>query len=225
MPPFEIQQQYIENSLDENIKLFFLNEGKRTEIAFYKKLFSKEVNFELNKSILVHIMNKTGKDEGLSDPLAMVDKAIEWAKINNDSIFDISKDKIVITFDLDVLDKNRLDKLINKKTDYLIYVYSNPKFELPLLMSTGCNLKELEKQYYQEQFPNNILEKKFSELTHHNSKTTQAGIYGAENYKEIIKNKNYDSNLLVIKDSFFTNINFLLKALSNCELNTINKII
>ena len=223
VPPFKIEQQYIEDSLDENIKLFFLNEGKCTEIGFYKKLFSKEVNFELDSTILVNIMKKTGKEEGLSDPIKMIDKAIEWAKENDGEEFDISKDKIVITFDLDVFDDDKLQKIIDKKTAYLIYVYSNPKFELPLLMATDSDLASLEQQYYMEKIPNKVLENAFSKVTHINSKTRKAGAYAATNYNKIISNKTYDKNTIELTDKFYTNINYLLRSLTNCDLKSINK--
>lgn len=205
-PPFELFNYYAEEK-DEKCIIYFLSEGANSERLFYEYLFYSRINgFIRPDGVLLKEIRKTEFDQGLSDGLALVKKAIEWCNDSKNN-FDKTKDAIVITFDLDRFSKEDIDELVRIKEPYILYAFSNPKFELVQLLSLMDDLSKLEEEYYDLGTPNNILENAFSSLTHTNSKTRKSGNVVASNYNQLMKHRAYDeSDISKAKDKFCTNV-------------------
>ena len=153
-------------------------------------------------------------DAGVSNGLTLVKKALEWCD-NENNCFDQERDIMVVTFDLDSLSERDIEYLIEIQTPYILYAFSNPKFEIVQLLSLIDDLSQLEKNYYKCAQPNNILENHFSMITHCNSKSKRSGKIVAENYLKLIKNRKYDeSDIKKAKGRFCTNLLNILDSLS-----------
>lgn len=215
VPPFAVVSYY-ESKKEEKIKIFFLSEGQKSERFFYKCLFENEsYGFIKPNDILFKEIKKLDADEGLSNGLILVKRAIEWCD-NEENRFDKSKDKVVVTFDLDALSDLNIEELIKIKKPYIIYAFSNPKFEIVQLLSLTEDLSPIEFEYKQNDFPNMVLENKFSSLSHANSKTNRSGRFVASRYRELMKHRKYDErDIRKAKDKFCTNVLNVLDDILN----------
>lgn len=216
--PFEVLSYY-EESKKEKAKIFFLSEGENSERYFYKRLF-ENASYGFNKpsGFILKEIRKTELDKGVSDGLALVRKAIEWCDITNNR-FDKDIDRILVTFDLDRLSKDDIIELIKIKRPYILYGFSNPKFEIVQLLSLLSDLSVLEKDYYYQGFPNRVLENAFSSLTHVNSKNPKSGEVVASRYKTLMQHRDYDEvDILLAKDKFCTNVLNILEQLEKGTL-------
>ena len=212
MTPLEFKFLYEDETINDRTIVEFLSEGTMTEVGFYSQLFSKGSPLKPHNTLTFKEAKKTGNDKGVSDPITLVNLAKR--EIDNNHDFDKNKDKIIITFDLDrVEDDNRLNELKSLKEPYIIYCFTNPKFEMYMLLTLLDDLSDLEREYYEKGFPNNILERNFSNIAHHNSKTKGAGIFVAKNVQHALAISKYDSNRLSLNNSFFTNVNLLINAI------------
>ena len=214
VPPFDVVSYY-ESSKEEKYKVFFLSEGQKSEKYFYKHLFQNEsYGFEKPDDAIFKEIKKLDSDAGISNGLTLVKKALAWCN-NEENRFDKEKDKVVVTFDLDCLSSRDINLLLKIQEPYIIYAFSNPKFELVQLLSITDDLSSLEKEYNGRPKPNNVLENMFSSLTHCNSKTSKSGKIVAENYLELMKHRKYDENdIKIAKTKFCTNVLNILDNLS-----------
>ena len=215
VPPFAVASYY-EFKKEEKRKIFFLSEGQKSERFFYKYLFENEsYGFVKPDEVLLKEIKKLDADEGLSNGLVLAKRAIEWCD-NDDNHFDKSKDKVVVSFDLDALSEKDVEELIEMQKPYILYAFSNPKFEIVQLLSMMEDLSPIEIEYNQCVFPNRVLENKFSSLSHINSKTNKSGKFVASRYNELIKHRKYDEcDISKAKEKFCTNILNILDDISN----------
>lgn len=219
IPPFEITSYYAD-SINEKIKVLFLSEGIVSEKYFYQHLFSDKSNgFANNETYILKELTKVGAYEGITEPLLLTKKAIEWCNDPSNN-FDINRDRIIITFDLDKLNEKDIIELANIKTQFIIYAFTNPKFELVQLLAFIDDLSDLEEKYKNAGFPNKVLEKAFSNITHVNSKSRRSGKIVADNYKVLLSNHNYDEDdILKAKDNFCTSVTVLLNKIIDNKLD------
>lgn len=125
----------IEEKVEPYRKYFFICEGKNTEVWYFKKLIDIRKTLGIHPLIDIRLMEKTGKDENISNPKALIEFA-EKQKKNTENNFDAKHDKIIIVFDADIyLGKPEVYQSILKiaGTDNILAV-TNPSFELFLLL-------------------------------------------------------------------------------------------
>ena len=121
VPPFEIIDFYDENTLVEKKSVYFLSEGKNSEKFFLRSLINQTpFGLHLKNNYILKEINKTGKESGLSNPIALVKYALEWTNDQNNS-FDKTNSKIVVFFDCDVLSDEDIRTLESLKCDYIVY--------------------------------------------------------------------------------------------------------
>ena len=216
LPDFPLCSYYEENTLEEGINVVFLSEGNVSEKLFYKTLFCKGGKFADIDGYNFKEMKKTDFDVGITEPVLLVKKGKE--KFESDPNIDISRDKLVVTFDLDKLTEKDIEKLIDEKTNYLIYGFTNPKFELVQLISAKAPIKGLEKSYYKAGFPNELLEDAYSVVAGKNSKGKPGAKFAAKNVCNILANFDYDSNDIRIEDKFFSSVPMILRAINEKKL-------
>lgn len=215
VPPFTVVSYY-ESKKEEKRKIFFLSEGQKSERFFYKCLFENEsYGFIKPDDVLFKEIKKLDADEGLSNGLILVKRAIEWCN-NDENHFDKSKDKVVVTFDLDALSDLDIEELTRIQNPHILYAFSNPKFEIVQLLSLTDDLSSIESEYNQHAFPNRVLENNFSSLSHANSKTNRSGRFVASRYRELMKHRKYDErDIRKAKDKFCTNVLNVLDDILN----------
>lgn len=217
MPPFEIKQYYPEETEHENMFLYFASEGTNSEQSFCDYLFLNGSGFVKPSKYTLGYIVKKGAEKGLSDPIALVKYVVWWVENNQD--FDSNNSKIIIFFDLDNQSKANIEKLIRLKKDYMIYAFSNPKFEIVQLLSIYPDLTVFEKQYNKCGFPNKILERAFSSASHHNSKKRASGEYVAKRINDLLSHRNYDEReISLAKDKFCTNVINVLDDIKNANI-------
>ena len=96
--------------------------------------------------VLLKEIKKEKADEGVSNGVELVRRALAWCD-NEENHFDKNKDRVVVSFDLDCLSENDIKLLIDLKTPFLLYGFSNPKFEVVQLLSLIDDLSSLEEKY------------------------------------------------------------------------------
>ena len=106
-------------------KIYYLLEGKVTEPSFFDQLF-ENTNFLDTKEIRIVKCDKTEDDRGASNCLSMVELTKKYLK---------NKKDFKNGYDMDVYKKD-LSKIIEivKKEKDILFGFSNPSFELLLLM-------------------------------------------------------------------------------------------
>lgn len=214
MTPFEIKQYYPEETEHENMFLYFASEGTNSEQSFCDYLFRNGSNFVKPSKYTLGYIVKKGAEKGLSNPIALVKYVIQWVENNQD--FDSNHSKIIIFFDLDNQSKANIEELIRLKKDYMIYAFSNPKFEVVQLLSIYSDLTTYENKYNEKSFPNKVLENAFSSASRHNSKKRASGEYVAKRINDLLSHRNYDeSEILLAKDKFCTNVINVLDDIKN----------
>ena len=206
VPPFDVASYY-ESKKEEKLKIFFLSEGQKSERYFYKYLFEDEsYGFIKPDGVILKEIKKLGSDEGLSNGLKLVKRAIIWCN-DDENHFDKNKDKVVVTFDLDTLTNEDIEELKTIREPYILYAFSNPKFEIVQLLALMEDLSLIESKYRKCSFPNKVLENEFSSFSHANSKTNKSGKFVASRYVELIKHRKYDEDdISKAKDKFCTNV-------------------
>lgn len=152
MPPINLYSKWNQRPSDSKKhieplrKYFFICEGKNTESFYFKKIINKKKEIGFHPSIELVLMQKTGKDENLSNPKQLVDFAIEEKeKLIEEERFEVNTDVLIIIFDLDVF-KNRMDDLqqiLEIQTDYIWLGLTNPDFELFLLLHIEDSINDV----------------------------------------------------------------------------------
>lgn len=121
---------------NENINIYFVCEGQNTEHWYINALINYLRNFRVKEVLNIIPVIKTGRDEGVSNPVSMVKFAHE--NILNREIYEFDKDIdiIIYVFDLDIYQKDDsvFKKLLKDKQKFEIFAISNPCFELFLLL-------------------------------------------------------------------------------------------
>lgn len=116
-------------------KYFFICEGLNTEVSYFRKLIDMRKQLGIHPMIDIRLMEKTGEDESLSNPKALIEFAEEQKQVAENE-FDSEHDKMVVVFDADIY-KNKADKFkeileLGQKNNIL--AVTNPSFELFLLL-------------------------------------------------------------------------------------------
>lgn len=167
MAPFRTYTNWNKRQADEKEKIepyrkyFFICEGKNTEVWYFKKLVNLRKELEIHPLIDIILMEKTEKDENISNPKALIEFA-EKQKKKKALNFDVEHDKMVIVFDADIY-KNKPDsynKIINEGKENNILAITNPSFELFLLLHYEGSVEELIIPYQDEILKNQKVGKK-----------------------------------------------------------------
>lgn len=118
-------------------QIFYLSDGVLTEVKFFDSLFN-ETQIINSPNVRFVKCEKTGGDEGVSDGLGLLRLAKQY--IQNSKDFRKGYDKVMIVFDLDTYISNLslIIQAINENND-IIFAYSNPSFELLLLLCKDSN--------------------------------------------------------------------------------------
>lgn len=192
-----------ESTLEVKKNIYFLLEGKNTEQFYFDGLLN-DSDFKPYDNVSIYSFIKGGSDEGLTQPIKMIEKAISYA---NDKINKFNKniDKIYVIFDLDVFknDNGKISSLKKyRKYKYIKLGYSNPAFELFLLLHLDeaytkyiakYKSKILSNEYYKgKRFINYLL----SEVTGINPKSNELVSVFAKNYKNAIKEEKSINEIL-----------------------------
>ncbi|MDO5406606.1 MAG: RloB family protein [Eubacteriales bacterium] len=125
-------------------KYFFICEGLNTEVWYFRKLIDMRKQLGIHPMIDIRLMEKTGEDESLSNPKALIEFAEEQKQIAANE-FDCEHDKMVVVFDADIY-KNKADKFkeileLGQKNNIL--AVTNPSFELFLLLHYEDSYEEI----------------------------------------------------------------------------------
>lgn len=125
----------VEEKVEPYRKYFFICEGKNTEVWYFKKLIDIRKSLGIHPLIDIRLMEKTGEDDSISNPKALIEFADKQKKITEND-FDIKHDKMIIVFDADIYKtKSEVYKsILELAGEENILAVSNPSFELFLLL-------------------------------------------------------------------------------------------
>lgn len=125
----------VEEKVEPYRKYFFICEGKNTEVWYFKKLIDIRKSLGIHPLIDIRLMEKTGEDDSISNPKALIEFAEKQKKINEND-FDNKHDKMIIVFDADIYKtKSEVYKrILELAGEENILAVSNPSFELFLLL-------------------------------------------------------------------------------------------
>lgn len=125
----------VEEKVEPYRKYFFICEGKNTEVWYFKKLIDIRKSLGIHPLIDIRLMEKTGEDDSISNPKALIEFAEKQKKITEND-FDINHDKMIIVFDADIYKtKSEVYKsILELAGEENILAVSNPSFELFLLL-------------------------------------------------------------------------------------------
>lgn len=87
-------------------KYFFICEGSNTEVWYFRKLIDLRKELGINPLIDIRLMEKTGDDETISNPKALIEFAEKQKKLPSNE-FDIKHDKMIVVFDADIYKKSK----------------------------------------------------------------------------------------------------------------------
>lgn len=91
----------VEEKVEPYRKYFFICEGKNTEVWYFKKLIDIRKSLGIHPLIDIRLMEKTGEDDSISNPKALIEFAEKQKKITEND-FDSKHDKMIIVFDADI---------------------------------------------------------------------------------------------------------------------------
>lgn len=125
----------VEEKVEPYRKYFFICEGKNTEVWYFKKLIDIRKSLGIHPLIDIRLMEKTGEDDSISNPKALIEFAEKQKKITEND-FDNKHDKMIIVFDADIYKtKSEVYKsILELAGEENILAVSNPSFELFLLL-------------------------------------------------------------------------------------------
>lgn len=123
---------------------YFICEGKNTEQWYFEKLIDIRKELFIHSDIKLIYLEKTEKDENLSNPTQLIDFA-DQQKTNGAISFDPNFDKMVVVFDADVFENiySNYDEVISKGQERNLLGITNPSFELFLLLHYPNSVEEL----------------------------------------------------------------------------------
>lgn len=188
---------FLLNRSDSTMKIkrniYFLVEGKNTEQYYFDSLIN-ESSFDPYDNINFFSFTKLGNDEGLTQPRKMLEKANEYANDKKNK-FNKNIDIIYVIFDLDVFnnDQSEINKLLKYKKKYIKLGFSNPAFELFLLLHLDDAYNKYIKKNKKKILLNNYVNgKRFVnnlvyEITGVNTKKSEKVGLFALNFKNAIK--------------------------------------
>ncbi len=188
---------FLLNRSDSTMKIkrniYFLVEGKNTEQYYFDSLIN-ESSFDPYDNINFFSFTKLGNDEGLTQPRKMLEKANEYANDKKNK-FNKNIDVIYVIFDLDVFnnDQSEINKLLKYKKKYIRLGFSNPAFELFLLLHLDDAYNKYIKKNKKNILLNNYVNgKRFVnnlvyEITGVNTKKSEKVGLFALNFKNAIK--------------------------------------
>lgn len=151
MPPIREYSNWNQRSADtlEEIeplrKFVFICEGSRTEDFYFTELVNLRKSLGLNPLVDVRLWKKTGEDESISNPLALV-RFAQRMKDDPSLGFDRTHDRMVVVFDLDIYSRvgrgrtgaseraKAFDALLEELDEGDMLAVTNPSFELFLLL-------------------------------------------------------------------------------------------
>lgn len=146
VPPYRIESDLKKHQSKNGLRtVFLLYEGLNTEKYLINPLLSSNSIVKKGK-IRFRQITKEDRDVGVTDPFSLVRYAKRFIRneIKNDNFLS-GRDKVMIVFDLDVLNNNQLlmDKLLKSKTPDIIYCYTNPAIELFLLLTVDHGYEQI----------------------------------------------------------------------------------
>lgn len=133
-----------EEKVEPYRKYFFICEGKNTEVWYFKKLIDIRKKLGIHPLIDIRLMEKTGEDDSISNPKALIEFAEKQKKdIHND--FDIKHDKMIIVFDVDIYNNKpgAYGSILKLAGEENILAVTNPSFELFLLLHYENSVSEI----------------------------------------------------------------------------------
>ncbi|MBR5039816.1 MAG: RloB domain-containing protein [Clostridiales bacterium] len=183
MAPIHIYANWNKRSADSDEKVepyrkyYFICEGQNTEAWYFQNIIDNKKELGIHSLIEICLMEKTGEDEGVSNPKSLFNLA-EREKSNPNNGFDAKHDKMIIVFDTDIY-QTKPQEFRNfyelAKKEYMLAV-TNPSFELFLLLHYKDSLinviiPEEEKILANEKIGNQrYIAKRFSAISGMNSK-------------------------------------------------------
>ena len=102
-------------------KYFIICEGANTETFYFTNLIDNKRELGFRSTVDIILMEKTGEHKNLS-----------YAK----SLVKFETDVIIVIFDLDIFNAKvkDIDEIFKEEDDHLIFGFTNPEFELFLLL-------------------------------------------------------------------------------------------
>lgn len=125
----------MEDQIEPYRKYFFICEGANTEVWYFRKLIDLRKTLRIHPMIDIRLMEKTGEDENVSNPKALIKFAESQKKITANN-FDMKHDQMIIVFDADIY-KNaseRYKEIVEAGSKNNILAVTYPSFELYLLL-------------------------------------------------------------------------------------------
>lgn len=147
MPPlYKINLRRNVGNRSDSRNIYYLTEGTVSEMNFFDALFNF-TNYFNNKGVNLIKCEKTGNDEGVSNFNGLIKLAKKYIESSKD--FKIGYDKVLIVFDLDTYINNLQEviDLIECNKDNIIFGYTNPSFEVLILMCLEEGSLSLLKEY------------------------------------------------------------------------------
>lgn len=207
-------------------KFFFICEGANTEVFYFKELINLRKQLGIHPLIDVCLLEKTDKDQNLSNPKRLIDFA-EEQKSNPEISFDQGHDRMIVVIDADIYQRKPEDypKILEMAENYSdILAVTNPAFELFLLL-------HYEDSYNTDIVPNavQILENRkigkhrfisqlFSQKSGMNSKTNSAvGKLAANVDIAILQERNLNQNAETCIGKLTSNIGKIISDIRNIQ--------
>ena len=124
---------------------FFVFEGEITE-PYFVTHFLRYLKEYLYGKAAVHIIEKKQEDKGrteIKELLKIANRIIK--EKSNDGLFKSDKDKVIVFFDLDRFknDQSRINTLLSKCNKNIVFAYTNPSFELFILLMMKESLEKI----------------------------------------------------------------------------------
>lgn len=226
--PFDLCNIRRNVALKENYKtVYLITEGTNTEPNFLKNLLSNSNYFKERTDLKFTYVKRKGIDFGKNRLSQMVECAKEIMKKRNEYL----KDSIfIIFFDLDIYLKNLIEvENIIKENPGIYFAYTNPAFELFLLLCKENGYKQNVEPHKSLIFENNRVEntkrryvhKLLSNITNINSKSGDVSSF--VNYLEnaIEEEQNLSPYLDDADKELVSNVGMVLRCLKE---NTLDKI-
>lgn len=129
-----MRQTDSQEQVDPYRKYYFICEGAKTEKHYFKALIGYRKELGIHPQIDVRYLEKTGEDSNLSDPLKLVQFAIQKQPSFE---YDDERDVLIVVFDADVFEyeKSNYGEVLKLARDYDFRLgVTNPSFELFLLL-------------------------------------------------------------------------------------------
>lgn len=218
--------------------VYFLFEGANSEPYLLGKLLDCIKDFLYGK-VNVVLIRKTKEDTGCTTPEKLVKLAKE--KILTKEKFAHGYDKVIIVFDLDIYnnDQEKINHLMQIKSKDMVYMYTNPAFELFIFLLSKDSLNEVLLPHKEEILRNEfktICGKKShkryiywlaSSYLHINTK--KKTYLNNMNYKNIIQKmenafvqeKSINRSLFNAANNLTSNVAYVIEKLINDELDKV----